>query len=50
LLLSFDAYQVRESFYSNIYDTAHMTPERWRQVNQLFTAVVELAPEERNAF
>jgi len=27
-----------------------MTPERWQQVNELFTAVVELQPEQRAAF
>jgi serine/threonine protein kinase len=27
-----------------------MTPERWQQVNELFTAVVELEPERRDAF
>ena len=27
-----------------------MTPERWQHVNELFTAVVELEPEERAAF
>ena len=27
-----------------------MTPERWQQVNELFTALVELEPEERSVF
>ncbi|HJX92209.1 MAG TPA: hypothetical protein VJ372_17030, partial [Pyrinomonadaceae bacterium] len=27
-----------------------MTPERWQQVNELFTAVIELEPAKRVAF